>query len=236
MRGLAGNMSIAWELIQTNEPSYCFKMLRRFLEYNYYKFWKRQRFYFNGDKYRYFYDLFNVTFRNERAIEIPIVMEYVKQHRGKDILEVGNVLSHYYDFEHTVVDKYDVKPWCIHRDILNYFPNKKFDLVVSVSTLEHVGWDENPRDGRKGLAAITHLQNLLKPGGVMAITVPVGYNPILDTFIISRFHFPFMRKYFMKRVSKKNRWIQVDDTDLKSTQYGFPYPCANGLMIGVVKT
>ena len=55
----------------------------------------------------------------------------------------------YYKFEHDIVDKYEKKKGIINQDIVDYKPDKKYDLIISISTLEHVGWDETPRENYK---------------------------------------------------------------------------------------
>lgn len=47
-------------------------------------------FTFRGKQYRYFYHRYNQTWKNERAVEIPIARELVQEYRGRSILEVGS--------------------------------------------------------------------------------------------------------------------------------------------------
>ncbi|HAL04611.1 MAG TPA: hypothetical protein DCP58_05820, partial [Verrucomicrobiales bacterium] len=54
-----------------------------------------------------FYHGYNMTWANERAVEVPIAREYLGRHTGQRVLEVGNVLSHYGDVDHVVLDKYE---------------------------------------------------------------------------------------------------------------------------------
>ena len=72
----------------------------------------------------------------------------------KKILEVGNILSHYFSVNHDIVDKYEKDVDVINQDIIDYHPNKKYDLIVSISSLEHVGEDETPREPKKILYAL----------------------------------------------------------------------------------
>ena len=112
---------------------------------------------------------------------MPVVQAIVDRHAGKRILEVGNVLSHYRpEQDHLVVDKYEDAPGVINRDVLELDDLGPFDLVVAISTLEHVGWDERPRDPDKAPQAALALTRLLAPGGRLVFTVPAGYNPALD--------------------------------------------------------
>ena len=62
----------------------------------------------------------------------------------------------------------------------------RFDLIVSVSTLEHVGLDEQRREPGKAAAAVRRLTSMLAPGGLLWMTVPVGYNPDLEQAIRRR--------------------------------------------------
>ena len=67
----------------------------------------KKTFVFRGRKYSYFHHYYNTTWYNERAVEIPIIVEIVERHPGNEILEVGNVLSHYLNIAHDVVDKFE---------------------------------------------------------------------------------------------------------------------------------
>lgn len=70
------------------------------------------------------------------------------------MLEVGNVLSHYFPIHHDIVDKYEVCPGVINQDIADFLPQEKYDLILSISTVEHVGWDEQPQEPTKLLQVI----------------------------------------------------------------------------------
>ena len=68
----------------------------------------RRTFTFQGKAYKYLFRRYNTTYANERAVEIPIAMEVVRGHPEERVLEVGNVLAHYYPHHHDVLDKYGV--------------------------------------------------------------------------------------------------------------------------------
>ena len=133
----------------------------------------KKSFLFRDSKYAYFHDVINNTRSNERSIEIPIVMAVVKKYTNKKILEVGNVLSNYFNFPHDVVDKYEIDKGVINQDIIDYTSLEKYDLILSISTLEHVGWDESPRDDEKIPKALKNLKSLLKSNGTMIVTLPI---------------------------------------------------------------
>jgi hypothetical protein len=60
-------------------------------------------------------------------------------------------------------------------------------LIVSITTLEHVGWDETLHDDVKIVRAIENLRSLVRPNGVMIIvTFPLGYNFAIDKVLKDR--------------------------------------------------
>lgn len=97
------------------------------------------------------------------------------------------IISLYYD----IVDKYEKNKVVINCDISEITSSKKYDLIVSVSTLEHVGWDEHVFDNNvqgdisslddtKIPKAIRKLEFLLNNQGKIIVTLLIGYNEILD--------------------------------------------------------
>lgn len=54
-----------------------------------------------------------------------------------------------------------------------------FDLIVSISTIEHVGWFGWLRSESKAREALDRLMPLLSSGGKMFFTAPTGYDPHL---------------------------------------------------------
>ena len=96
----------------------------------------------DGKEFHYFYHFYNNTYGAERCVEIPVVRSMLSAANNEDILEVGNVLKHYYWFPHDVLDKYEKAPGVINQDVVEFAPRKKYSTIVSISTLEHVGFDE----------------------------------------------------------------------------------------------
>ena len=65
-------------------------------------------FLYNQQYFPYFHHRYNVTWLNERCVEIPIIRSVLQAHPGVRLLEVGNVLSHYdIELTHPVVDLYE---------------------------------------------------------------------------------------------------------------------------------
>ncbi|MGI8512794.1 MAG: SAM-dependent methyltransferase, partial [Solirubrobacteraceae bacterium] len=163
------------------------------------------RFAFAGGDYELLAHPYHYTWLNERAVEVPIVGRIVDAEPGR-VLEVGNVLSHYRPTRHEIIDKYERAPGVRNVDVLDLDPAEPYDLIVSISTLEHVGWDEVPRDPRRALLAVQRLLALLTPGGELVVSVPVGYNPELDRAIRDG-ELPFEHVSALLREGR--RWRQV---------------------------
>ena len=169
------------------------KMIKKFL-YDlknkaispYYMITKKGRFTYEGKQFKYFIHWYNHTWDNCRKLEIPIFLwlYYLNQHRS--VLEVGNVFSHYIPITHVVLDKYEKSKGVINEDIVDYRPDVKYDVVLSCSTLEHVGFDEDVKDPDGFLKAVNNIkENVLRDGGVLYLSVPVGYNPDVDRVLAS---------------------------------------------------
>src|SRR5213592_3545492 len=139
------------------------------------------RFVVEGREYTYFWHPVESTWRSERAVEVPVGLAELGKANPQLTLEVGNVLRKYTSPQatHAVVDKFERAPGVINADALTY-SGGPYDLIVSISTLEHIGYDEDPRDPSKAARAIRNLRRLLSPGGRMLATIPVGYNRDLD--------------------------------------------------------
>lgn len=177
----------------------------------------------------------NTAYATERVIELPIVMQYVHECEGK-ILEVGNVLNHYYRFSHDVVDKYEKADTVLNQDIIEFSPSEKYGLAISISTLEHVGFDEEEKDKRKFLLAVEKMISSVKSGGKAIITVPLGYNSDMDKEIKSG-KVQATKMYLMHRISCENEWKEesINLLQTENFKYGSPYPYANWVLIMIIE-
>ena len=189
-------------------------------------------FCFQQTRLKYLDHPYNITRYTERRIELPLAWHYLESHKSaSNILEIGATLGHYYPISHDVVDKFEQGPGIINQDILHFQPKKKYDLIISVSTLEHIGWDDDQKQPDKILQTIMHAkQKLLKPGGLMMATVPIGYNPHLDQLLKHQSHL-FNQIYFFKRVSVFNLWQQVEQLQIDNYRFGWPYNNANAIAV-----
>lgn len=183
--------------------------------------------------YHYATDHYNRAWRNERAVELALGRSFLESNKGRRLLEVGNVLAHYGAVSHDVLDKYEDAPNVINADIVEFTPTEPYDAILSISTLEHVGWDERPREPDKTLRAYSALRSMLAPGGVMLLTCPIGQNSYLDEYIQQE-RLAFPERHYLLRVSRDNEWRQVDLHAVRGAEYHRPYRNANALFVGIV--
>ncbi len=195
---------------------------------------RRGTFTFDGRRHRYGVHAYNTTWRNERTVEIPLVAAVMDRHVRGAILEVGNVMHHYGRTGHDVVDRYEPGPGVANVDIVDFRPERRYDLIVSASTLEHVGFDEDVEDPGKPVRAVRHLATLLAPGGLLFVTFPLGYNRDVD--LATRENaFGFDALGYLQRVSgPTNRWHEVSADAVRRARYGLPYPAANAVAVGTL--
>ena len=124
----------------------------------------------------------------------------------------------------------------LQRDIfdLDLLPSS-LDLVINCSAVEHTGLGRygDPQNSNGDIEVMNLLHDLLKSGGSMFLTVPVGRDAVfvplhrvygserlpllLDNFIVEK------KEYWAK--DHKNRWVRVDErvalsAHPKSTCYG----------------
>lgn len=186
------------------------------------------RFTFDGLQLPYFYDRYNNTWLNERAVEVPLARTALV--RGGQVLEVGNVLGHYGHSDHDVVDKYERSPGVQNIDVLELDPERRWDVVIAISTVEHVGVDDVPRDATRGLAALRLLVAAVRPGGRLLVTVPVGYNPVLDAALVAG-EVGGVRTLGLLHVGAGPRWREVPAAQAAQAPYDFGARSACGLLI-----
>lgn len=172
----------------------------------YYMLKPRNRFIFNDKEYKCFYHWYNTTWRGEREIELAIFLDIINKEKGR-ILEFGNVLGHYTKANYDILDKYEIDSGVINEDVITFNPKEKYDLVVSVSTLEHVGWDEEPKNPEKIMDAIYNMKNFITPNGKIMFTVPLGFNSYLDRAVLEN-KLPLDKTYYYKKIN--GIWIEKE--------------------------
>lgn len=189
----------------------------------------RANFDLGGERFPYLYHRYKRSWMTERAVEVPVAQAAVDRFTGRRVLEVGNVLSHYRGQGHVVVDKYERTAGVLNRDVLDLTELGQFDLVVAVSTIEHVGWDEQPRDPHGAVRALHALRRAVAPGGTLLVTVPAGYNPNLDEAIRGG-ALPGARLAGMRRADRATRWVEVPPAQAWAAPYDFLFYSARGVI------
>jgi len=193
---------------------------------------KRGHFSFQNSKMRYFTHRYNWATLNERTIEVPIIYNIIKKYRGKNILEIGNVLSHYFNSNWDILDKFEKGKNVINEDIVDFKPQGKYDLVVSISTFEHIGYDYGEdKDSSKCLSAINYVRaNLIDSKSLFIMTIPLGYNINIDKKLFAG-ELYFDRIYWFRRISYDNRWEGCKKEDIVDAKYNLPFKWANAIAI-----
>jgi len=194
--------------------------------------------YFNLDEGRYHYFLkkpdavVGDAFSGERVVEIPFAIDFLKKnnYKEKKILEVGDVLSHYFNFKHKVIDKYEKETFVYNIDIVDFNPDEKYDIIISISTIEHIGYDEPIKEVGKPKKALQKIIDLLDSNGIALITVPLGYNPEINS-IVKNNEIEFSKRYFLKRISHLNLWEETNIQEAMNYKYGSKYQAANAIAL-----
>ena len=203
-------------------------------------FHHNHNFDFQGVKYFYFYHRYNMTWTNERCVEIPICKRIILMYEESKILEVGNVLSNYFETRYDIIDKYDINDKVVNVDVVDFKTTKKYDLIMSISTMEHVGWDENTygaflsqKEPQKVIDGINNLRDCLTEKGLLIITIPVGYNSNLDESLKYGLIL-YTEIACLKRISKHS-WVECSWDECNHIKYDFPFIGANALVILFIK-
>lgn len=136
-------------------------------------------FTWNGQTLGYFDHPYNSTARNMRRVEIPIARWFIARCQGL-ILEVGNVLAHY---EHVPWPVVDIREHgAINADVMRWKPDFPVDLLISISTIEHIGFGKFAKTTAavKPSDVLKRFRSFLSKGGQAVMTAPTGYNRVLD--------------------------------------------------------
>ena len=228
--------------------------------------WKRT-FVFNKKEFHYNRIKFNNP--TERAVEIPIAFNFLADlNKPASVLEVGNVLSHYENHlsetlgitSRRIVDKFELEVGVDNEDLMNLPSEEKYDAIVSLSTVEHIGQKGDPsggygeqqenRDLEAPLKAIAKIYDLLAPNGKALITVPFG------KLIDGEWYIQFSKEYLyllgkkygipkeavsvncLKLIDRETNgssfnvlWEELDALELSYMEYGSPFSQANAIAV-----
>jgi len=165
-------------------------------------------FIYKGRKYKEFYSWYNTTWRGSREIEIPLGMFFLLSNKGRRVLEIGHVLKHYNKkLIHTVLDKYEKWPGVINEDLENFHPSQRYDCIVSISTLEHIGMEIKGDKKKKLLSCFRNMKAILNNNGKILFTIPIGFNKDLDYLILTK-KIKIDSIIIMKKIN--NHWQEIN--------------------------
>jgi len=212
-----------------------------------------------------------IKFNNptERAVEISIAFDFIANLKNpQKILEIGNVLSHYENSlsenigirSRRIVDKFEVDLGVENQDLMSLPSAEKYDAIVSISSVEHVGQKDDPsggygeqiedRDLEGPLKAIAKIYDLLASDGKALITVPFGKLTDAEWYIqFSQEYLDVLwKKYgipkdaisasYLKLIDRETvdekhymLWKEVNALELSDSEYGWPWSQANGIAV-----
>jgi hypothetical protein len=178
------------------------------------------------------YEFRRWAWRSERAIELGLGLAALEAHSSENVLEVGNVMPLAGRAGHTVVDKYERAPGVINEDILDFSPGRHYALALSLSTVEHIGWDEVPQEPEKAWAAVNTISDLVERQGSLLITIPIGCHTQLEANFVGDAT-PFDNVLLLVKRSRLARWEKRPLGERRNVRYGAPYANGNGILIGL---
>ncbi|MBP6217352.1 MAG: hypothetical protein KA436_02055 [Oligoflexales bacterium] len=221
---------------QGDRTSLTHKVIDKLAVYAQFPFRQRQFegrcFSFAGKSLPYVIHHYNATWRNERCVELAVALDFLKECKNRKVLELGNVLAYYGDVSHDVVDKYEEAEGIFNIDFVKFNPQKPYDAFLSISTLEHIGWDEPKRDPTKISKALSKIKDLVTHKDQVLVSFPLGYNDHLDQLVQDE-GLPFQTSYYYIRISESNEWSQVSKGEALSKKYGSKFEGANSLYFGM---
>ena len=213
----------------------CFWYLidRSFTATYYNKFKSSEEFVFQGKKYHYIFHRYCTTWKNERCAIIPITLDIIKDYlnQGKNVLEIGNVISHICPVSHDIVDKYEIADGVINEDVTEFHSLKRYDLIFSIVTLQQVGSNESRRNPTKIIKAIENLKKILSHDGILLILHGLGENKEMDK-LLETGKIKLDRMLYLKKICKY-KWREAEWEEVRNLEYDYSVPTARAVLIGV---
>jgi hypothetical protein len=198
------------------------------------------RFVLNGYSHELFCHSYNCGWpparMTERSVELSVADRWLSNHRVDDLHEIGAVTPYYWPHRvSNVVDPHDSHSLVNHKKSL-------FDMsfvdkpVISISTIEHVGRPDYEQ-AEQPILAIRALEKILAESPCFLVTMPLGYNNVVDKYIGQTYRYwSDVRTSFLARGSADNLWCQTDDSIIARAKFGSrdyrrAGSCANAMVI-----
>lgn len=175
---------------------------------------------------------------SERVVEIPWVLSKISPNNRR-ILDAGSALNHGYIFEKGFLKDKSLVCVTLAPEESNYnhlgisyvyddlrtlpFKDNYLDTIISISTIEHIGMDssiytKNPKYFKKKndsfIDAIEEFHRVLKPEGVIMMTIPFG--KYQDLIWLQQFD-----KYYLDKLVKAFKGKIIEETYFKYTFSGW---------------
>lgn len=166
---------------------------------------------------------------NERVIEVPWIFSQFDLHKKQKVLDVGYLESSVAlslataGFQVTGIDirRGDIfypNLKTVQEDICQTtLKDKSFDVIILLSTLEHIGLDSMYGRVAKSSSdqiAIDSCHRLLKSGGTLLLTTPVAHTASQNNF---------MRIYTPTRLKQMLKSFKIESTEFYAPQKNRKY-------------
>ena len=217
-----------------------------------------------------------VSFLDERVVEIPWIVSELKKVKG-NLLDAGSTLNQSYilkSIKHLnkifITTLYPEENYhnnlnvsYTYEDLSNLsFKNEYFDIVTSISTLEHINYNNNiynygkfkysqKKQKNKLFTVLENLKRVLKKRGTLLITVPYGkkgiYNNMqqfdeIDLDKMIKFLKPtkYSIKYYVAKgkkwsESKSNECLQIDPNIKKNNKLNTVLSANSVALLKIIK-
>ncbi|WP_083521991.1 class I SAM-dependent methyltransferase [Desulfovibrio fairfieldensis] len=190
---------------------------------------------------------------DERIVEWPWILTHLPP-KSYRILDAGSAMNHEHVLSYPVwknkkLDIMTLAPeaFCAWKQGISYifhdlrdtpYRDEEFDVIISVSTLEHVGMDNRQYDGHScehslnDVFRVLHeFQRILKPWGTLLFTVPFGRYEDHDKFQqfdsdllerCAKAFAPISRQETFFLYTKEG-WKKAVREDCSEARYAFPH-------------
>jgi len=167
--------------------------------------------------------------KTERLVELALAEIFLKKYGFyENLIEIGCVTPYYFNVNHKVYDLTDKHP--LNQKINAKSVDTKYKYVLSISTIEHFNIVGYNISNDNFLDPTEWLTITMSNSSGFLITFPMGFNKILDSFILES----NMITSFLSRLNRSNKWIQKNKSELndEDMSYDFSYTtCANTIAI-----